>query len=68
MPILIYFHNLLNREIVMLDPALIWTNSDMSENLASYANDFTQFKGREREEILIKYYAETAAAKAKAVW
>lgn len=53
------------RETVMLDPTLIWSNSDAAENLKVYASDFLKTK---KEDILLKYYCETAKVKAKAVW
>lgn len=49
----------------MLDPALIWTDSDAIENLKSYANDF--WKDR-KDEVLLQYYCETAKVKSRAVW
>lgn len=52
----------------MLDETLIWTNDETMENMQSYATDYSKLKGREREEILLQYYNETAKAKAKAVW
>lgn len=52
----------------MLDPDLIWTNNETNENMESYANDVSKFKGRERDELLLKYYNETAHAKSNAVW
>lgn len=56
-----------NRETVMLDRALIAVDGDTADNMESYATDFGQLKGRQREEVLLQYYRETAAAKAKAV-
>lgn len=55
------------RETVMLDPTLIWKESETTENMQIYANDFASLKGREREDVLLKYYNETAHAKAMAV-
>lgn len=52
----------------MLDPDLIWKNDDdTTENMKCFAEDFSKMKGRDREEILLKFYSETAKAKAKAV-
>lgn len=51
----------------MLDPTLIWKEGETSENLQSYGNDFASLKGRDREDVLMKYYNETAHAKATAV-
>lgn len=56
-----------SRETVILDPSLLWTNEETGENLNSYAADYSMSKGREREEILFKYYNATAEAKAPAV-
>jgi SWI/SNF-related matrix-associated actin-dependent regulator of chromatin subfamily A-like protein 1 len=56
-----------SRETVILDPALIWTKNETEENLQSYASDLQKYKGREREEILMRFYSITAEAKAAAV-
>ncbi|XP_055641973.1 SWI/SNF-related matrix-associated actin-dependent regulator of chromatin subfamily A-like protein 1 [Toxorhynchites rutilus septentrionalis] len=56
-----------SRETVILDPSLLWKNDDTEEDLNSYAADYSSSKGREREEILFKYYHATAEAKAPAV-
>lgn len=57
-----------NRQTILLDPALIWTSDDTAENMKSYANDLCKMKGREKDDVLLKFYSETAHAKAKAVW
>lgn len=51
----------------MLDPDLIWKDDDTTENMKSYAEDFSKMKGRDREELLLRFYSETAKAKTKAV-
>ncbi|XP_053693187.1 SWI/SNF-related matrix-associated actin-dependent regulator of chromatin subfamily A-like protein 1 [Sabethes cyaneus] len=56
-----------NRETVILDPALLGKNEETEENLNSYAADYSMSKGREREEILFKYYNITSEVKAPAV-
>lgn len=56
------------RETILLDPALIWTNDDVGENMKIYASDFSKMKGRDKEELLLKFYNETAHAKTTAVW
>lgn len=55
------------RETVVLDPALLWHGSDVDKTLQNYTNDITKSKGRDRECILLKFYAETAVVKARAV-
>ncbi|XP_067626189.1 SWI/SNF-related matrix-associated actin-dependent regulator of chromatin subfamily A-like protein 1 [Eurosta solidaginis] len=55
------------RETVVLDPALVTSNDDTSESLAALSKDFSSSKGREREEILLKYYSTTAEVKTRAV-
>ncbi|XP_055917964.1 SWI/SNF-related matrix-associated actin-dependent regulator of chromatin subfamily A-like protein 1 [Eupeodes corollae] len=55
------------RETVVLDPALLWHGSDVDRTLQSYTNDLSKCKGKERECILLKFYAETATVKARAV-
>ncbi len=52
----------------MLDSSLIWTVDEISENMKVYANDFTKMKGRDKDELLMKFYNETAHAKKAAVW
>uniref|UniRef100_A0A182SEK0 Helicase ATP-binding domain-containing protein n=1 Tax=Anopheles maculatus TaxID=74869 RepID=A0A182SEK0_9DIPT len=56
-----------NRETVVLDPSYLWTNEDVEDNMNSYASDYTSSKGRQREEVLLKYYSVTAETKAPAV-
>uniref|UniRef100_A0A8D8NU11 SWI/SNF-related matrix-associated actin-dependent regulator of chromatin subfamily A-like protein 1 n=1 Tax=Culex pipiens TaxID=7175 RepID=A0A8D8NU11_CULPI len=56
-----------SRETVLLDPSLLWTNQEMEEDLQTYAADYSISKGKQREEIMFKYYNATAEAKAPAV-
>ncbi|XP_055544718.1 SWI/SNF-related matrix-associated actin-dependent regulator of chromatin subfamily A-like protein 1 [Wyeomyia smithii] len=56
-----------NRETVILDPALLGKDEETEGNLNSYAADYSMSKGREREEILFKYYNVTSDVKAPAV-
>lgn len=53
-----------NRETIILDGSLI---EDSEENLLVYATDFSQSEGKKRDEILMKFYSETALAKRGAV-
>lgn len=53
---------------MLLDRALIWTSDEIGENMKVYANDFSEKKGRDREDVLLKFYNETAHAKTTAVW
>ena len=57
-----------HRETVVLDSSLMWINDASKEALDSYAKHFSASKGREKEEILLKFYAQTAEVKTKAVW
>lgn len=59
---------LVSRETVVLDPMLIISQENADENLNTYAEKYTNSKGRKKEEILLKYYAESGKAKSKAVW
>lgn len=56
------------RETILLDPTLIWTNDDIGENMKTYADDLSKMKGKEKDDVLLKFYNETAHAKKKAVW
>lgn len=38
------------------------------ENCSQYASDIHKLKGAQREEVLLRLYAETAKLKAAAVW
>lgn len=57
-----------SRETVVLDSSLIWTNDATKETCNSFTKHISASKGREKEEILLKFYAQTAEIKAKAVW
>lgn len=52
---------------MLLDPTLIWKECETTENLQSYAADFATLGGRDRDDLLLKFYQETAHAKANAV-
>ncbi|XP_004524825.1 SWI/SNF-related matrix-associated actin-dependent regulator of chromatin subfamily A-like protein 1 [Ceratitis capitata] len=56
-----------HRETVVLDPALLTINNDAKHNLEALSKDFSSSKGREREEILLKFYSTTAEVKTRAV-
>lgn len=62
-----------SRETILLDSKKIWErNSDEMrasiENCSQYASDIHRLKGAQREEVLLRLYAETAKLKAAAVW
>uniref|UniRef100_A0A0A1XLP0 SWI/SNF-related matrix-associated actin-dependent regulator of chromatin subfamily A-like protein 1 n=1 Tax=Zeugodacus cucurbitae TaxID=28588 RepID=A0A0A1XLP0_ZEUCU len=56
-----------NRETVVLDPELLTTSTDTKQNLETLSKDFSASKGREREDILLRFYSTTAEVKARAV-
>ncbi|XP_018790706.1 PREDICTED: SWI/SNF-related matrix-associated actin-dependent regulator of chromatin subfamily A-like protein 1 [Bactrocera latifrons] len=56
-----------NRETVLLDPALLSINTVSKQNLETLSRDFSTSKGREREDILLRFYSTTAEVKARAV-
>uniref|UniRef100_A0A182IXQ7 Uncharacterized protein n=1 Tax=Anopheles atroparvus TaxID=41427 RepID=A0A182IXQ7_ANOAO len=56
-----------NRETVVLDPSYLWTREGLEDDMNCFATDYSQSKGRQREDILIKFYSTTAEAKAPAV-
>lgn len=49
---------------MVLDPALISTTDEIND----IAKNFQNSKGRERENLLLQYYSQTAVVKVKAVW
>ncbi|XP_075152134.1 SWI/SNF-related matrix-associated actin-dependent regulator of chromatin subfamily A-like protein 1 [Haematobia irritans] len=55
------------RETVVLDPALVWPSDEIKESLNTVAKTLQFSKGTEREQILLRFYAQTAEVKAKAV-
>lgn len=62
-----------SRETVQLDPSKVFKVKDgytqeTIENLKEYSNDIMKLKGKQRDEVLLKFYAETAKIKASAVW
>ncbi|KAH8410144.1 hypothetical protein KR009_006836 [Drosophila setifemur] len=56
-----------NRETVVLDPALVWTNDETKTSLDAFSKELKTSKGRAMEEILLRFYARTAEVKARAV-
>ncbi|KAJ6646348.1 SWI/SNF-related matrix-associated actin-dependent regulator of chromatin subfamily A-like protein 1 [Pseudolycoriella hygida] len=61
-----------SRETIMLDPNKIWTTNDHDaleavENAKVYSTDLLRLKGAQREEVLLRFYSETAKLKANAV-
>ncbi|XP_017063305.2 SWI/SNF-related matrix-associated actin-dependent regulator of chromatin subfamily A-like protein 1 [Drosophila eugracilis] len=56
-----------NRETVVLDPALVWTNEETKDTLDAFNKELKTSKGRAMEEILLRFYARTAEVKARAV-
>lgn len=62
-----------HRETILLDPSKVWSSKNDSakeavENAKEYSNDLSKYKGKQREEILLKFYGETARIKTHAVW
>lgn len=62
-----------SRETILLDPNKIWHAKDNSiketiENCKEFSTDVLKLKGNQREEVLLRFYAETAKLKANAVW
>lgn len=55
------------RETVVLDPGLLWHGAQVDKTLQTYTDDISKSKGKDRESILLKFYAETAIVKARAV-
>ncbi|EDW11434.1 SWI/SNF-related matrix-associated actin-dependent regulator of chromatin subfamily A-like protein 1 [Drosophila mojavensis] len=56
-----------NRETVVLDPALVWTNDAAKSSCTELNNELQKAKGKSREELLLRFYARTAEVKTKAV-
>lgn len=62
-----------SRETIMLDPEKVWSTSDhnvreAAENAKVYSTDLLKLKGAQREEVLLRFYSETAKLKANPVW
>ncbi|GBP14151.1 hypothetical protein EVAR_69261_1 [Eumeta japonica] len=55
------------RETVVLDPALVWPSEEIKQSLDSVAKHLQTCRAAEREQILLKFYAQTAEVKTKAV-
>ncbi|KAH8377525.1 hypothetical protein KR093_005804 [Drosophila rubida] len=56
-----------NRETVVLDPALIWTDENAQTTCKDLSTELKSAKGRSREEVLLRFYARTAEVKTRAV-
>ncbi|XP_068141566.1 SWI/SNF-related matrix-associated actin-dependent regulator of chromatin subfamily A-like protein 1 [Drosophila tropicalis] len=56
-----------NRETVILDPALVWTNDETKTSLCAFTKELQTSKGKAMEEILLRFYARTAEVKTRAV-
>ncbi|KAM8717805.1 hypothetical protein ACLKA7_004499 [Drosophila subpalustris] len=56
-----------NRETVVLDPSLVWTNDDAKTSINDLNAELQSAKGRSREEVLLRFYAQTAQVKTRAV-
>lgn len=62
-----------SRETIILDPDKVWTAKceqmrETLENIKEYSDDYMKLKGGpQRDEILLKYYSETARLKSYAV-
>lgn len=62
-----------SRETIVLDKMSVWNANDEAvkesvENLKEYSKDLMNLKGKQREEVLLKLYTETALVKQNAVW
>lgn len=58
-----------SRETITLDPDKVWrTNDQAAENAKVYSNDLLKLKGAQRDELLLRFYSETAKLKTNAVW
>ncbi|XP_020806020.1 SWI/SNF-related matrix-associated actin-dependent regulator of chromatin subfamily A-like protein 1 [Drosophila serrata] len=56
-----------NRETVVLDPSLVWTNEETKDSLDAFNRELKTSKGKASEEILLRFYARTAEVKTRAV-
>ncbi|XP_037811206.1 SWI/SNF-related matrix-associated actin-dependent regulator of chromatin subfamily A-like protein 1 [Lucilia sericata] len=56
-----------SRETVVLDPALVWPSDEVKESLNAVAKNLQTCKAADRERILLRFYAETAEVKKRAV-
>ncbi|KAH8261845.1 hypothetical protein KR038_003597 [Drosophila bunnanda] len=56
-----------NRETVVLDPSLVWTNEETKDSLNAFSRELKTSKGKASEEILLRFYARTAEVKTRAV-
>ncbi|XP_037960873.1 SWI/SNF-related matrix-associated actin-dependent regulator of chromatin subfamily A-like protein 1 [Teleopsis dalmanni] len=55
------------RETVVLDPALVWSNDSSKDTLDEVSKNYLASKGKQKEEMLLRLYAETANVKKHAV-
>lgn len=61
-----------SRETIILDPEKVWIAKcdkmrETVENINEYSSDYMKLKGAQRDEVLLKYYSETAHLKSYAV-
>lgn len=61
------------RETILLESEKVWNENDESmretiENCKEYSSDVEKLKGDDRQEVLLRLYAESAKLKSKAVW
>lgn len=61
------------RETILLDPNKVWNTKknrlhETIENCKEFSVDVMKLKGTRRDEVLLRFYAETASLKADAVW
>lgn len=62
-----------SRETITLDPDKVWSTSDVNvreaaKNVKTFSNDFQKLNGALRDELLLRFYSETAKLKTNAVW
>lgn len=62
-----------SRETILLEPEKVWDKNDQNiqetiENCKDYRADVDKLKGEQRQEVLLRLYAESALLKSKAVW
>lgn len=61
------------RETILLESEKVWNERDESmretiENCKEFSADVEKLKGDDRQEVLLRLYAESAKLKSKAVW
>lgn len=62
-----------SRETIMLDREKVWSTHnhnvrEAAENAKVYSSDLLKLKGAQRDEVLLRFYSETAKLKANPVW